>query len=177
MRTPRAAGFIASFKVTPLEIFRVNKGPSIFLREWAAFPPQRFTIFDLHTYEGKVLPKALNKATYQLPNGASMRPNGRYQQALVRRLAGRDWIVYSIPKDTPLPEELILVHEHTDHYSMQPAIEMSLEDLNQQVTQFLQTNGTLYTTEHWLSTYKLPSWSTKKAYGSRSVMDNNTFIG
>jgi hypothetical protein len=65
MRTPRAAGFIASFKVTPLEIFRVNKGPRIFLREWAAFPPQRSTIFDLHTYKGKVLPKALNKATYQ----------------------------------------------------------------------------------------------------------------
>jgi hypothetical protein len=86
------------------------------------------------------------------------------------------------------------VHEHTDHYSMQPAVEMSLEgrderpnisgftinrilDLNQRITQFLQANGTLYTTEHWLSTYKLPSWSTKKAYGSRSVMNNNTFIG
>lgn len=65
MRTPRPAGFIASFKVTPLEIFRVNKGPRIFLREWAAFPPQRSKIFDLHTYEGKVLPKALNKSTYQ----------------------------------------------------------------------------------------------------------------
>jgi hypothetical protein len=119
MRTPRAAGFIASFKVTPLEIFRVNKGPSIFLREWAAFPPQRSTIFDLHTYEGKVLPKALNEATYQCKlfiiylssyltsilvlNGASMRPNGRYQQGLVRRLSGRDWIVYSIPKGWLLP--------------------------------------------------------------------------
>ena len=65
MWTPRAAGFIASFKVMPLEIFRVNKGPSIFLREWATFPPQRSTIFDIHTYEGKVLPKALNNATYQ----------------------------------------------------------------------------------------------------------------
>jgi hypothetical protein len=114
MRTPRATGFIASFETTPLEIFRVNKGPSIFLREWAAFPPHRSRIFDLHTYEGKVLPKALDKATYQcklfiiylssyltsilVPNGASMRPNGQYQQGLVRRLAGGDWIVYSVPK-------------------------------------------------------------------------------
>jgi hypothetical protein len=114
MRTSRAAGFIASFKTTPLEIFRVNKGPHISLREWAAFPPHRSSIFDLHTYEGTVLPKALDKATYQcklliiylssyltsilVPNGASMRPNGRYQQGLVRRLAGGDWIVYSVPK-------------------------------------------------------------------------------
>jgi hypothetical protein len=235
MRTPRAAGFIASFETTPLEISRVNKDPSIFLREWAAFPPHRSSIFDLHTYEGKVLPKALDKATYQcklfiiylssyltsilVPNGASMRPNGQYQQGLVRRLAGRDWIVYSVPKcwlspwtesiyvassayvwppetaDTPLPKELILVHEHTDHYSMQPAVEMSLEgrderpkilsfscfnhilDLNQRISQFLQASGTLYTTEHWLATYKLPAWSARKAYCSRSVMDNNTFVG
>ena len=27
---------------------------------------------------------------------------------------------------TPLPDDLILVHEHTDHYSLQPAEEMSL---------------------------------------------------
>ena len=29
--------------------------------------------------------------------------------------------------DTLLPPELLLVHEHTDHYSLQPAIETSLE--------------------------------------------------
>lgn len=65
MRTPRPTGFIAWFKVVPLELFRVNKGPRILLREWATFPPQRSTIFDLFTYEGKVLPKALDRTTYQ----------------------------------------------------------------------------------------------------------------
>ncbi|KAH8657491.1 hypothetical protein BGZ60DRAFT_567247 [Tricladium varicosporioides] len=177
MRTPRPTGFIASFKAIPLEIFRVNKGPCILLREWATFPPQRSTIFDLYTYEGKVLPKALDKTTYQLPNGASMRPNGRYQQGLVRRLDGKDWVVYSIPKDTPLPEELILVHEHTDHYSMQPAIKMSLHDLNQRITKFLQRSGTLYSVEEWLMKYKLPTWSPRKARGMKSMMDSNKFIG
>ena len=67
--------------------------------------------------------------------------------------------------DTPIPKELILAHEHTDHYSMQPAVEMSLKgrdeqpnfssfpvlntipDLNQRITQFLQASGTLYTPE------------------------------
>lgn len=52
MRTPRAAGFIASFRTTPVEIFRVNKGPNkgpnIQLRESAAFPPQR-SIVSIYT--------------------------------------------------------------------------------------------------------------------------------
>jgi hypothetical protein len=65
MRTLRLTGFITSFNVVPLEIFRVNKGLYIHLREWATFPPQRSTIFDLSTYEGKVLPKALDRTTYQ----------------------------------------------------------------------------------------------------------------
>jgi len=28
---------------------------------------------------------------------------------------------------TPLPDNLILVHEHNDHYSLQPAEEMALD--------------------------------------------------
>jgi len=101
----------------------------------------------------------------------------------------------SYAADTPLPEEPILVHEHTDHDSIQPTVEMSLEgkdkrpnyqvflvvdyilDLNQRITQFLQASGTLYTTEDWLARYKLPTWSVGKAYGSRSVMNSNTFVG
>jgi hypothetical protein len=101
----------------------------------------------------------------------------------------------SCTTDTPLPKELILVHEHTDHYSIQPTVEMSLEgkdkrpnchvflvvnyilDLNQQITQFLQTSGTLYTTEDWLARYRLPIWSVGKTYDSRSVINSNTFVG
>jgi hypothetical protein len=33
-----------------------------------------------------------------VPNGALMRPNGRYQQGLVRRLTGNHWVImYSVP--------------------------------------------------------------------------------
>ena len=78
-----------------------------------------------------------------------MRPNSRYQQSLVTwRFRGDNVIVFSIPKgkphrltrttwvririltimeDTNLPEDLLLVHERTDHYSLQPAVRMSLD--------------------------------------------------
>ncbi|KAK0701837.1 hypothetical protein B0T26DRAFT_625976, partial [Lasiosphaeria miniovina] len=54
------------------------------------------------------------------PNGASMRPNSPYQYILVSRLARRsNVVVYVVPAGTCLPDDLLLVHEHMDHYSLQ----------------------------------------------------------
>lgn len=55
-----------------------------------------------------------------------MRPNSPYMQALARRPFGGDIVVYSIPEGTPVPKDLILVHERSDHYSLQPAEPMTL---------------------------------------------------
>lgn len=73
---------------------------------------------------------------------------------------------------TELPEDLILVHEHTDHYSLQPAREMSLESkvqhlqpsiynlttlplaLNKKVTDFLLRNASQYTRQQWLDNFR-----------------------
>ena len=51
----------------------------------------------------------------------------------------------SCSADRPLLEELILVHEHTDHYSKQPTVEMSLEvkDKRQNFQVLLVVNYTL----------------------------------
>jgi hypothetical protein len=38
---------------------------------------------------------------------------------------------------TTLPDDLILVHEHSDHYSLQPAKEMSLSGNNSQSPQYV----------------------------------------
>lgn len=57
-----------------------------------------------------------------------MRPNSPYQQQLVRSIFhGNNRVVYSVPAGTKLPDHLVMVHERTDHYSLQPAKEMLLE--------------------------------------------------
>lgn len=74
-----------------------------------------------------------------------MRPNSPYQKLLVEKLfKGHDVRVYAVPKGilkpcynhqrlthqhpgTHLPENLLLVHERTDHYSLQPAQDMTLD--------------------------------------------------
>lgn len=56
-----------------------------------------------------------------------MRPNSPYQQSLVsRRFRGDDVVIYAVPKGTALPDDLILVHERSDHYSLQPAVTMNI---------------------------------------------------
>lgn len=73
-----------------------------------------------------------------------MQPLGKTQTRLVKRFRGSDVVVYAVPEGmfsfcktsnrvelialqgTPLPDDLILVHEHSDHYSLQPSVEMSV---------------------------------------------------
>ena len=78
-----------------------------------------------------------------------MRPNSRGQQRLVRTLRGFTTYVYAVPAGlfpkvleasylysfktcigTVLPDDLILVHEFADHYSLQPRKEMTVDGEN-----------------------------------------------
>ncbi|KAJ5138921.1 uncharacterized protein N7515_003769 [Penicillium bovifimosum] len=121
--------YIQSFTRFPNELFRVNYGASVRLRAHPG-PVRPLRNFDLLTTAGKVQPKALNPASYEFPNGASMRPNTTKQQNLVR--TSRDSpaftvYIYAVPADALLPDDLILVHEFGDHFSLQARVEMTVE--------------------------------------------------
>ena len=53
---------ISVFRVIPKELFHVNNGCRVVLREWT--PKQTYT-FDIFTENGKVKPKALDPETYK----------------------------------------------------------------------------------------------------------------
>ncbi|KAI8721662.1 hypothetical protein NCS52_00308300 [Fusarium sp. LHS14.1] len=145
-----ASNLISVFGKFPKELFRVNNGPQIKLR---VLRPNRH-IYDIVPENGLALPKALNPSSYIAPNGASLRPNSQYQQSLVSwRFRGNDTIVYSVPEGTTLPDDLLLVHERSDHYSLQPAMAMAVDDLNTKITQFLMNNAMVLTREEWLEVY------------------------
>ncbi|KAI1275389.1 hypothetical protein F5Y07DRAFT_175237 [Xylaria sp. FL0933] len=145
-----STGLISVFRSFPKELFRVNNGRHIKLR---VQQPGRH-VFDIVTRNGRVEPKALDPETYMAPNGASMRPNSPYQQSLVlSRFRGPDVIVYAIAKGTQLPDDLLLVHERSDHYSLQPGASMSIEDLNGKITDFMWKVARVYTREKWLEAF------------------------
>ncbi|MCJ1463596.1 hypothetical protein MMC07_002204 [Pseudocyphellaria aurata] len=146
--------YIQRFSVIPKDLFRVNNGPSITLRDRTV---KKTGPYDLVTEAGKVKPKALDPNTYAAPNGASMRPNTPKQNNLVKTLKGADVIVYAIPKGTQLPNGLVLVHEFRDHYSLQASIEMTLAELNANITNFLSITGQRLTKVQWLQKYPQPT--------------------
>ncbi|KAJ5470065.1 hypothetical protein N7530_007422 [Penicillium desertorum] len=152
--------FIQSFTQVPKDMFRVNSGISIRLRAWPG-PTRPHGVFDLLTTAGKVQSKALDPATYYFPNGASMRPNSRTQQNLVRTAkpwGGHAIYVYAIMAGTVLPNDLILVHEFRDHYSLQARKEMTVEELNAKIEALLATRGQRFTRDEWLQQYP---WATE----------------
>ncbi|KAL3468729.1 hypothetical protein BJX99DRAFT_265873 [Aspergillus californicus] len=54
---------------------------------------------------------------------------------------------------TALPDDLILVHEFGDHYSLQARKEMTVEELNAKINAFLTSKGQRFTKEEWLQRY------------------------
>ena len=46
--------------------------------------------------------------------------------------------VVRIPKDTPIPNELVLLYEHGDHYSLQTAVPCKASELNARLSAFLE---------------------------------------
>ncbi|KAI0467839.1 hypothetical protein F4859DRAFT_517707 [Xylaria cf. heliscus] len=145
-----SAGLITVFKRFPKELFRVNNGRHVKVR---VQQPGRH-VYDILAQNDQVEPKALNPQVYVGPNGASMRPNSPYQQLLVSsRFRGPDVVVYAIAKGTQIPDDLLLIHERSDHYSLQPGVSMSVDDLNSKITDFMWKVARVYTREQWLEVF------------------------
>ncbi|KAF1847281.1 uncharacterized protein K460DRAFT_425937 [Cucurbitaria berberidis CBS 394.84] len=159
------AKYIQALKAFPVELFRVNNGRMINLRQYTG---QRS--FDIVTDGGMAKAKSLHPTTYEgklspfqveyseltsntAPNGASMRPNTQFQRNLIGDYKGSQVVVYSIPAGTQLPDDLVLIHEFGDHYSLQAARDMPLSELNQKITTFLEAQGNVRSKEGWFQAY------------------------
>jgi len=146
---PLLGRFTDSF---PLELARVQSGKSVNLRDYDSQVKLKRLSFDLKTHDGKVLP-ALGP-NFLGPNGCSLRePFSPTFQEVVRNFRGTNIVVYVIPEGTPVPKRLTLLHEHSDHFSLQCAEPMSLSDLNKEITEFLLTSARAITKEQFGEEY------------------------
>ncbi|KAI0530188.1 hypothetical protein GGR58DRAFT_524912 [Xylaria digitata] len=167
-------GLISVFRSFPKQLFRVNNGRYVKVRA----QQQNRNVYDIVAQDGRVEPKALNPHTYIAPNGASMRPNSPYQQSLVSsRFRGPKVIVYAIARGTQLPDDLVLVHERSDHYSLQPGAPMSVDDLYSKITDFMWKAARAYTREQWLEAFPRATEESKfhsYSRGKRNEVSNGT---
>jgi hypothetical protein len=126
---------IGKFKTTEIELFRIQNGPSTKLREFAAQQRKNSKSYDLVAQpDGLIHPKT--SEFFEGPNGSSLRPIGPVIFEVVSHWRGKDARIYRIPKGTKLPDNLILLHEHSDHYSLQTTEPVKLSELNKRLTVF-----------------------------------------
>ncbi|KIW37676.1 uncharacterized protein PV06_10313 [Exophiala oligosperma] len=138
---------LGRYTVVPRDLFRISAGSLTKLRDKSLRPGA--PSWDVMTIDGKVQPLGMTSDWYQRPNGASLRPNTKTQQSLVRSFRAPVVLIYHILQGTTLPEDLILIHERGEHYSLQASREMTLDELNSEVTSFLNDEAIRMTKKEW----------------------------
>jgi hypothetical protein len=133
--------------VTPPTLCRIQGGASVRLRLEAAQRSVGRASFDISAHEGGAVVRprvpAGEDERFLGPNGMSMRPKGGMLAVIVGGFKGARTIVFEVPAGTPLPPELCVLHEHSDHFSVQPALEMTPARLNAALTAFLAQPGVI----------------------------------
>jgi hypothetical protein len=137
----------------PCTLFAIQKSkiPKLQLRERAEQQAKNLTNYDFVAVDGNILP--LVNDTYIQPNGMSLRPNTLQEWNLIADRGGKVYVA-EIGEGTPIPEGMVLIHEFEDHFSLQPAKVMPVEDFNHRVSSFLRTMK-VYTRAEWLAVHPL----------------------
>jgi hypothetical protein len=122
----------------PLTLFRVQNGLGVKLRLEAEARAAGLHSYDITEQpDGLLWPVDPKEPLFLGPNGMSMRPAGNMFSVIVGTFRSPRTRLFEVPEGTLLPPELVLLHEHTDHYALQPAERMTLTALNAALTKFL----------------------------------------
>jgi hypothetical protein len=124
------------FTQLPVTLFRIQAKPQVNLRDFAEQISKGRTSYDLKTVSGLVLPMEGDK--FHTPNGMSLRPKSDKMLDILRDFKGSPR-VYCLHEGMNLPEGLVVIHEHSDHWSLQTSTPISLPDLNNKMTALLAT--------------------------------------
>jgi len=138
------------------DLFRVNATSKVILRDWNAQQKLGRSSYDLKIKEdGLVHPEP--SENFEGPNGASLRPNSPFMQEIIRGFKGKGVTIYLLKEGTPLPPELVLLHEHSDHHSLQCTSPMKLDELNKLLTKFHKTHGEKMTKAEFVERFPFDS--------------------
>eukprot|EP00933_Yihiella_yeosuensis_P066516 TRINITY_DN7081_c0_g1_i1.p1 TRINITY_DN7081_c0_g1~~TRINITY_DN7081_c0_g1_i1.p1 ORF type:complete len:186 (+),score=29.33 TRINITY_DN7081_c0_g1_i1:164-721(+) len=121
----------------PITLYRIQPRLPVKLRDYETQMAKGRTSFDLKLHDGLIKPMP-EVGPFHTPNGMSLRPGTQKMEEVLRDFRGEPTI-YRMHEGMTLPEGLVVFHEHTDHYSMQTTQEISLEDYNMKLTNFLES--------------------------------------
>jgi hypothetical protein len=127
------------FNRFPVTLYRIQPSLPVNLREYDTQRALNRLSFDLKLHDGLVLPMQGNK--FHTPNGMSLRQLSPKMESILNSFKGssKKLRIYRMQEYAQVPEDMILILEHTDHYSLQVKIPMTLEQFNVSLTSYLQT--------------------------------------
>ncbi|OJT11714.1 hypothetical protein TRAPUB_11776 [Trametes pubescens] len=131
---------IGRYTHVPVELARVQSGRNVRLRDYETQKALKRFSYDLKLVDGRV--RVADGPNFIGPNGCSLRePLSPTFQEVVRNFRGANILVYVLKEGTPLPDTLQILHEHSDHYSLQCTKPMTLDELNAECTKFINEHG------------------------------------
>ncbi len=127
---------VKRFFQVPLPLVRIGRLP-VALRDFETQMAKRSSSFDLKLRDGLVHPAVGDK--FIGPNGMSLRPrDSEKMKEIVAKWKGEKDRVYHLYEGMVLPEGLVILHEHSDHYSLQTTEPCTLPELNAKITELLE---------------------------------------
>jgi hypothetical protein len=154
---------LGRYQVLPYDVFRVQSGPCVSLRDYQVQKKLGRRSYDLQVGPGGIIQPSVgdmfngkqrsflvdcsDRFQFSGPNGCSVRPKGLNLDEIIDAFKGSDTRIYRLPEGRAvgilesnfthllyvglnLPQELVLLHEHTDHHALQCTVTMSLEGAN-----------------------------------------------
>jgi len=152
----------------PATLARIQTGPKVNLRDRTVKPKGSF---DLLTKNDVVEPIPSSQKKFTFPNGCSLRsPTSTTFQDVAEAFNGDNVKVFIIKEGTPIPDDLVLLYEKTDHFSLQCSKPMPLTELNTKITDFLERHATVMTRKEYQN--KFPAGEDNDSLEISSLKDN-----
>lgn len=139
---------MARFSYAPISLYRIQSNLPVKLRDYERQISLDRQSFDLKLHNGLVHPMPEGSPFYT-PNGMSLRPASEKMIEILKAFRGSPSI-YRLHEGLPLPKHFVILHEHTDHYSLQTTEQVTLELFNKRLTEFLQSLPPPQTKEKFL---------------------------
>lgn len=109
-------------------------------------------IYDFTPRNGMYQPSP-DDGIFHGPNGLSL---GNLSRTWDYAANHEDWNVYIMPAGLKLPEDLVVLHEYREHFSLQSRVPLTPEALEVRLTKFLKTLQVM-TTEDFIQKFPSPS--------------------
>lgn len=133
-----AKQLVRKFTKLPKTLYRIQARLPVKLRDYDAQMAKGRASFDIKTHDDGLVHPA-HGDEWIGPNGMSLRPATDTMLGILEDWKGEPTI-FRLNEGLQLPDNLIVLHERDDHWSMQPREPCTLESLNQSLTELLENS-------------------------------------